>query len=217
MANRQKRNARRARIRHASTILKRKEKLDPYLIFYQGCQFMIASEHLNEIDASMRVFRLPSNVMSAFSSELFLKCLMVMAGKDPRETRTHDLDELFKEIGEQSRVLRLWDASWQEFVVRQFSERKDFVPLNAPDLYARLEGGGDAFDLFRYLYEQDGVIALEVGPLPRVLAAAILEIHPEWEERFETDAAATRNEDLSIFKQNREMYSALLSIKGSSY
>jgi hypothetical protein len=123
----------------------------------------------------------PIIVLSAFTAELFLKCIiLVEAGGTPR---THDLKELFDRLSEATRaqIENVWNT---EIAVRRKKEWDDlerFLKV-ARDLPSALAKGSNAFDRIRYSHEgnTDGV-HYYLDDLPTLLERLILEMKPEYE------------------------------------
>ena len=97
----------------------------------------------------------PSMVLSAFSAELWFKCIIFIEKNDL--VRGHLLFELFKELSpsSQSRLTELW-TEWvsENPVIKRVVDinEKELEPI-ALDFEKSLESGSDAFRELRYVYE----------------------------------------------------------------
>lgn len=123
----------------------------------------------------------PQIVLSAFSSELFLKCLYsIESERSP--PRGHNLKTLFKELSlpRRKKIIELWDAYaatrepfWcaAEQTVGQALSR-DFLDV--------LDEGARGFEKMRYAYE-DEAFRFRLADLPGMLRTVVLEVRPEWE------------------------------------
>jgi hypothetical protein len=115
-------------------------------------------------------------VISTFASELFLKCLLLLEGKDV--PNKHNLETLFGLLNadHQSRITELWD---KDQVRRKDhlddTERKMGVAIPR-DLSQALHDCGDAFVLLRYLYEAPMKASFYITFLPIILRDLIREI-----------------------------------------
>jgi hypothetical protein len=121
-------------------------------------------------------------VLSAFTSELYLKCLLcVETGFVPND---HKLSKLFKGLlpATRRRLEDLWDAD-----IRRPERQKvlDFIrsmPQGAKlqlDLVYALNIGADSFIELRYFYEKESAFFI-LGDFPNLLRAVILERFPGW-------------------------------------
>lgn len=157
--------------------------LDPISIFMQGERFMQADEHLRSMQDPylMMVVGPPALVLSAFASELFMKCIIYL--ETGKLERGHHLKNLFHRLSPDSRALieRLWaeyaptqDAFW-DAVENQTGMKA------ARDLLGCLAEGNQAFEQIRYSYEdQSNRSRFRLADLPRMLREAVLAIKPEW-------------------------------------
>jgi hypothetical protein len=124
----------------------------------------------------------PATTISAFTSELYLKCLLVLlSGK---LVGTHNLWKLFNEVEPltRKRVEELWDAHiWKQDRLR-FLGRLEAEIAREPvprDLGWALRAGSLAFQEARYLYEEPDLKFI-LSDLQGVLRTVILEICPDW-------------------------------------
>src|SRR5271165_471689 len=127
--------------------------------------------------ASDQRLQTASTVCSAFSLELYLKCIIRMECKF--YGRKHDLSKLFALIGRRNRkkIKDYWFDHSER--VRTYIERTykdDGEPVPNVDFDFVLSASKDAFVEMRYIYEQ----IVEGARL------VILEKHPEWENARQT-------------------------------
>jgi hypothetical protein len=127
----------------------------------------------------------PTMVLSAFTTELFLKCLIcIETGLTPQG---HHLFELFEQImpATQSKIIHLWDTQivphrdpeWKFIESKQYNGDKKF----SRDLPGALSDSSRAFEQIRYRYEPNSKQSdFNIIDLPRVLLRVILEMKPEW-------------------------------------
>jgi hypothetical protein len=124
----------------------------------------------------------PAMVLSAFASELYLKCLLCLeTGKIPQ---THNLKALYRDLlpDTKLRIESLWDAGEKQpnrqkmlAAIRNLPDGKNV----SSDLQYALEKGADAFRELRYFYETERSIFL-LTELPNHLRVVILEKMPWW-------------------------------------
>jgi HEPN domain-containing protein len=157
--------------------------LDPYAMFRHAERFMEAELYLRQAkdDASWRTVLVPAVVLSAFSSELFLKSLIGLEGV-PGEN-IHELDRLFAKLNQerQQRLIQLWIAHRPSMILHWLEfERLHGVKLPR-DLPSALALCGRSFERWRYAYEPRAEdAAFYLAGLPGILRTAILELKPEW-------------------------------------
>lgn len=119
-------------------------------------------------------------VLSAFSCELLLKCLIAMQGQ-PVEP-THRLDVLFRKLhpNTKRRIDALWEAECRpaaDALCRQFGK-----PSDLPNALVMC---GKAFENLRYAFEDPSKVVFYLGDLPRVLYNVILEMRPDWDPNIQ--------------------------------
>ncbi len=158
-------------------------KPDAFAIFKYARQFMFADECLRlegRPDFAIR-YMTPSIVMSAFASELFLKCLRALEA--PTVPTGHDLSKLFKGLRPniQNNVIKRWDE-----YMATISDKLDIVENHSGDKIPRdfvpaLNKCKDAFTVMRYKYEKPDKGTFYIQELPNILYNVILEQRPEWE------------------------------------
>ena len=128
---------------------------------------------------------IPICVWSAFSSELFLKCLYHIE-KGHLPGGIHLLDRLFAKLtpATQRRLEQLWDE--MAIQRKEILDNIDRAEGRARprDLRSNLAAGADGFRLIRYLYEgKGGNFDFNLSDLPIILRHRILELKPEWARR----------------------------------
>lgn len=127
----------------------------------------------------------PGIVCSAFSLELYLKCLILLEGN--KYTGTHKLDKLFQKLSQDSQTAirngctpllqmqNIWNG-----VPRPPSS----PPLPVLDFDYALQASRNAFDVFRYVYETE---KLDGGnwfgqPIIQCTKERIIALRPEWKD-----------------------------------
>jgi hypothetical protein len=124
-------------------------------------------------------------VISALTTELFLKCLACIETK--QTPKGHHLYELFNLLTSETRtkIIDLWDthivparkSMWDAIDQHQKPTGKK-VGRSLP---AALLASSRAFETIRYNYEPDCAQSeFNIGDLPRILRHIILEMKPEW-------------------------------------
>jgi hypothetical protein len=119
----------------------------------------------------------PSMVLSAFAIELFLKCLLLLEGKEV--DRIHTLNVLFRRLShkQKRRIEEAWDKEARP-KVDMLSKRFDLGhPSDLPNALVRC---GRAFEHMRYAYEDPDRQVFYLGDLTPILWHIILELRPEW-------------------------------------
>jgi hypothetical protein len=126
----------------------------------------------------------PTMVLSAFTTELFLKCLICLEMK--LTPQGHHLFELFEQLKPetQSKIIHLWDTH----ILPVRGPEWTFIENNQPgtkitrDLPGSLKASSLAFENIRYNYEPGTreKSNFNVVDLPRILHRVILEMKPEW-------------------------------------
>lgn len=150
--------------------------------FMHARRFARADEYMRrEKDENiMNVIGLTTIVLSAFASELYLKCLHVI--ENGTAPRGHNLKNLYRNLSGKTRrgIVKRWDAYMpsQESVIKVV---EDAAEAKVPrDFETLLSMGGRAFEEMRYPSEHYAT-GFFLSDLPRVLETLILdEIRPEW-------------------------------------
>jgi hypothetical protein len=124
----------------------------------------------------------PVIVLSALTTELFLKCLICVETGDA--SRGHELKDLFKKlsVATRARIQNLWDSDVAMRRTKEWDELERFGLKMPRDLPSALAKGNDAFKRIRYSYEgnTDG-LHYYLEDLPALLERLILEMKPELE------------------------------------
>ena len=165
------------------------ENIDPKEIFLQARRFLSTERLLwapiMENPMLSAEVAQPCMVMSALSSELFLKCLICLEkGIVPAG---HHLAALYEELADdtQIRIEQKWDSEiiplradvWK--AIEANSKGKIVFELDLP---SALQAGNRAFEHIRYNYEPESVNSdFYIGDLPALLMKIVLQIKPEWE------------------------------------
>jgi hypothetical protein len=164
-------------------------KLDPQQIYLQGCRFQFASERLRDAKhlqpGDFELVAHPSLMLSAFASELYLKCLIcIETGNAP--DAEHSLKKLFQQVNRrhQSQIEGGWDVLMQKpDMVRTLAQiEARWHGVKVPrDLAWALDAGSHGFVQIRYIYEPKGAqTKFLLVDFPQILRAVILQVKPGW-------------------------------------
>lgn len=126
-----------------------------------------------------------SMVLSAFTTELFLKCILCI--ETTLTPQGHELFELFKQLKSptKAKIIHLWDTQvvparepqWKFLENSRFAGAQKFKR----DLPGALSASNRAFEKLRYGYEPGSQDAeFNIGDLPRILHRIILRMKPKW-------------------------------------
>src|ERR1019366_9390578 len=174
--------------------------LDPHEIFLHAYHFHECDHRLRKGPSSkdldeVALIAHPSMVLSAFASELYLKCLLcIETGKVPRG---HELKGFFLRLDPSTRK-RLEDL-WNESLGRAERKREFACLRKLPegdrlqsDLLYALGISANAFEELRYLYETKRSYFL-LGDFPDMLHKVIFEKFPDWGCASEREARSRRS------------------------
>ena len=165
------------------------ENIDPLHIYMNALGFHVSEDILGrltlgpDMQLASQVTQ-PNIVLSAFTSELFFKCLICIETK--LTPQGHHLDDLFEQLNEATKreIIHLWetkivplrDPQWK-VIEADLSKGSKFCR----DLPGALEAGRRTFERMRYHYEPASQIGVfNLGDLPRILRRVILQKKPEW-------------------------------------
>jgi len=157
--------------------------VDPKKVFDQAERFRIADRLLRSDRFKMQVtevIMLPAIVLSAFSSELFMKCMLLLEGG--KLERTHNLHCLFGKLtpSTQDKIAALWDAEIATDK-EQLDQLQAAAGVPVPrDLDGVLRACGDAFTAIRYEYEDPLRANFLMSELPPMLKEVVLVGRPDW-------------------------------------
>jgi hypothetical protein len=165
---------------------------EPFDIFLHGLKFQKSSEILSNSllpkdgdivdDQKVSIVAHPAMILSAFASELYLKCLIcVETGVVPKG---HNLDKLFHQLRVETRreLDDLWDTEIRLPLKQRVIEKLRGTPRGRNlkiDLRYMLKLGAEGFIKLRYHYEHSESDFFLVD-LPKVLRVAILRRFPSW-------------------------------------
>jgi hypothetical protein len=176
----------------------KQQQIDPAQVFEQAECFYQASvvlsamhseniQHLRNLDnpnnrhAAVTLAE-PVIVLGAFTTELFLKCLICI--ETGLTTRGHDLKDLFNQLSAptRTRIQHFWDSNIATRTNKGWDERERHGLKMPRDLQLALAKGSNAFDRVRYSYEgnTEGV-HYYLDDLSAMLERLILEMKPEFE------------------------------------
>lgn len=154
----------------------------PLDVFRQAEAFYQAIDQLHRTSSPQRISAvvIPIVVLSAFASELFLKCLLSI--ETGHVDRTHLLWDLFQKLSPatQARLCSAWDenqAGRVDVLDKLDQSNASALPRDLPSC---LEAGSDAFRLMRYIYEGGRDFAYVLSDFPIVGRKVTLELKPEW-------------------------------------
>lgn len=149
-------------------------------VFLHACRFMLADEELRicavEKPHLHEWLMFPSMVLTAFSCELFLKCLLMVENKPTPSL--HNLSHLYEILDSNTKteIEKYWDAQTAR-VEHHFVENERITGEKLPrDLKTALKDCGDAFTLLRYNYEDKTCGKFYIAHLSRVLHAVVLDL-----------------------------------------
>jgi hypothetical protein len=164
-----------------------KTGLDPLKIFQHATRFHESDHRLRNTVPPNKPEQIPlvvhpAMVLSAFASELYLKCLL--CAEKNAVPDGHNLKLLFEELEPttQKALEELWNADAQQphrqltfNAIRSRPDGKNF----REDLQYALDVGADSFIELRYFYEK-GVAYFVLGEFPNMLRKVILDRFPAW-------------------------------------
>jgi hypothetical protein len=163
------------------------KNVDPLKIYMHAMGFHVAEDALGRLtlnpNQQLSSHVVQSNmVLSALTSELFLKCLVCL--ETTLTPKGHHLFELFELLkpDTRDRVVKMWNI----YIVPKRSQMWDMIDQHhggkiARDLPGALLASSRAFETIRYEYEPDSQKSeFNIGDLPRILRILILEKKPEW-------------------------------------
>jgi hypothetical protein len=158
-------------------------KTAPERIFLHAASFreaqrvLVNSVRSDTVEA--HALAMPSAVISAFTSELLIKCLVcIETGHTPQG---HNLLTLFRLLSSktQKHVEELWDNYALAHQGRWIEFERVVGPLPR-DLHSALAAGSKTFELARYVYEEREEFMFYVGALPDMLVRVVFELKPDW-------------------------------------
>jgi hypothetical protein len=155
--------------------------IDAREVFKLACRYCAADYHIRNIENPNANYMAPTTMaLSAFATELLLKCLVLLENKE--FDKIHALDNLFKTLSH--RQQREIDAHWEA------EARSKIKPLcqrfgYPSDLSNALFKCRDAFRQLRYGYENPDEPFFYLGELPAILWHEIIKARPDWESESE--------------------------------
>jgi hypothetical protein len=155
-------------------------KIDPHRLFVNAGNFQHTIDALVNLTGDVR-FGQPIVVLTAFASELFMKCLIVLEQKP--YPIGHNLKSLFSKLGVQTRTKI--ENEWNSQIVPKRSSQISAIeseigrklPIDLPTLLGK---GGNAFVDVRYAHEKQPTGDFLLQDLLNVLKETILEKKPAW-------------------------------------
>ena len=164
---------------------RRTGKIEPEKIFHHAVSFYGAQKVLlRSIDVAIgspeaQSLMIPTATLSAFTCELFLKCLIcIERGYAPDG---HNLRDLFDLLSGKTRkrIQDRWDDYAKKYEHR-WVERERLTGPIARDLPSALSAGSKAFELLRYMHEEGEGFQFYIGALPDMLVRVAFELRPDW-------------------------------------
>jgi HEPN domain-containing protein len=169
-----------------------KTQFEPTKIFEHASVFHksyeLLSKSINPVNGSppseqdVGLIAHPSLVLSAFASEIYLKCLLcVETGSIPNG---HNLRDLFMRLNDETKfhIDDLWDTDIRypdkQAAIERMRARYNGEPART-DLRYALKLGARGFTELRYFYEHERSYFL-LSHFPYVLRTAILNRFPSW-------------------------------------
>lgn len=167
---------------------KRKPKRipDPHDVYLHATRFLVADSILRKSfkkrPSPKKWVSYPAMVNSAFASELFLKCLLILEGKSP--PGTHDLETLFSSLNaaHKARIRALWKAKQpgrERALATVERENGKTIPR---DLVGALRDCANAFELIRYMHESPKKAKFYLTFFPIHVRDVIRQVRPDWTE-----------------------------------
>jgi hypothetical protein len=168
-----------------------KPTLDPFRIFEHASHFHESDRRLSgsappdRPDLALLIAH-PTMVLSAFASELYLKCLLCAeTGRVPPQ---HNLKSLFRLL--QPLTRRRLEDLWDEDIRRPARAKVMDLIRTLPggerlrlDLPYAIDVGANSFIELRYIYENLAGTYFLLHDFPNLLRKVILERFPDWEDR----------------------------------
>jgi hypothetical protein len=171
---------------------------DPLSMFVVAEQYWHGSEWLARAVDRGYPFNvdMPIVICSAFSLELYLKCLIALSGK--RAQGGHDLEELFNELSPTTKteIRARWDRSYGEddrIAIEGIYATKG-VRLPTIDFDFILTASRATFKEERYIHES----GLKAGKgwcaysIVEIVRNIIMETHPHWVDAYQLSPAVHR-------------------------
>jgi hypothetical protein len=151
--------------------------MDHALRFHHTVRFLRGKS----VDATwVAVLSVPAMVLSAFTSELFLKTLVCL--DTGRMVEGHDLEKLYRLLKTETKkaIREGWDAyiPSQEKTLKAIEAQ---IGRTIPrDLESSLRSGSRSFIDLRYMHEGTPSSEFYILDLPNILHAVIISKRPDW-------------------------------------
>ena len=149
-------------------------------IFFQADAFNMAASIMTQPGLPKIPLLIPQVVNSSLSSELYLKCLILIeTGNIPHE---HDLAKLFDGLRDETKqvIENEWNAGTaKQSTVLDEIDRRAGGAITARTLTEALAKEGGAFVNWRYAHEPGPLCNFSLSNLPAILRRQILAIRPE--------------------------------------
>jgi hypothetical protein len=147
---------------------------DPKDVFLQAENFALTQNVLVRPEQARFAgyTAVPTIVLSAFASELFLKSLLLIEGSN--EGWGHGLFELFDKLSQEAKTDI--EENWKAVLER----KKDQGPFDPRSLQELLKVGSKTFEVLRYAHEGVDGLQFHLSELPEALRTTIVARKPEW-------------------------------------
>lgn len=166
---------------------KKPADVDPRDVYNRAASFELAALSLTRsYGGGDKALKVPIVVNSAFSLELYLKCLLYLEGK-PTKADGHSLRNLYGNLDDlhQTVVLVRYDAAIAMSPMMQHTfrrERERTLPTLKWDLDSLLGRLNNAFSAWRYDYELtvNEMVYHGAQPVREAIRSLILDLRPDW-------------------------------------
>jgi hypothetical protein len=154
---------------------------DPAEVYNHALRFLCTDQAIRRVFTPASGWGLivapPTMVLSAFSAELFLKCILILETNEA-PANIHKLHMLYRQLSSDARqrIEQIWDEECR-------AKLDGIARLHGhpTDLPGALLTCSAAFEKLRYAYEnQFNDVVYYVGDFPWILARYIAEIRPQW-------------------------------------
>ena len=157
--------------------------VDPKRVFTTAEVYRASAQVLSKFIANgMPHYMFPMVTCSAFSLELYLKCLILIEGNESE--KSHDLERLFSSLAGESQIAIR--TNYQKCAIHETAKlfaARGMPPHPSTDFDFVLHASASAFENFRYAYE--GIRKNPAGwmadPIRDCVRERILESYRDWE------------------------------------
>jgi hypothetical protein len=171
----------------AKAVPRRTTRVDPFKTYMNAERFRIA-DALLRADTNRRFLpsvASPAIILSAFASELYLKCILSLESGGRHILATHELKTLYNDLRIDTR--KRLEVMWAESNLKPMNvrARKAIAVVTGEtipeDLDWAISKANNAFVQLRYIHENDGNgVGFIIHDLPAMLKTVILDMQPTW-------------------------------------